>query len=86
MIRSGLWYYMLLGGAFLALTGCSSMLHELKPHRLERWSRGPAPSRDPNFTHHAPLVSPVRGGALDERLYSSDAIDSPTFRAQTASR
>ena len=30
--------------------GCASFLHDLKPHRLKRWNRGPAPSLDPDFT------------------------------------
>ena len=31
------------------LAGCA-LLHELQPHRLHRWNRGPAPSLDPEFT------------------------------------
>lgn len=33
----------------LATSGCSSMMHELQPHRLQRLNRGPAPSWDPEF-------------------------------------
>jgi hypothetical protein len=31
-------------------SGCASFWYELKPHRLKRWNRGPAPSLDPDFT------------------------------------
>lgn len=35
----------------LTLTvGCESVWHELKPHRLQRLNRGPAPSLDPDFS------------------------------------
>jgi hypothetical protein len=27
------------------ICGCS-LMHELQPHRLQRWNRGPAPGRD----------------------------------------
>ena len=50
-------------GCFLMLSltsglGCAQMpelsatkfLHELKPHRLWRWNRGPAPSSDAYFS------------------------------------
>ena len=29
--------------------GCASIWHELKPYRLHRLNRGPAPSLDPGF-------------------------------------
>jgi hypothetical protein len=31
------------------LAGCT-LLHELQPHRLRQWNRGPAPSMDADFT------------------------------------
>ena len=31
--------------------GCASFWHDLKPHRLNRLNRGPAPSLDPEFSH-----------------------------------
>jgi hypothetical protein len=30
--------------------GCASMFHDLKPHRLRRLNRGPAPQLDPEFS------------------------------------
>uniref|UniRef100_A0A7C2K0J8 Uncharacterized protein n=1 Tax=Schlesneria paludicola TaxID=360056 RepID=A0A7C2K0J8_9PLAN len=32
------------------LSGCSSLFHNLQPHRLRRLNRGPAPALDPEFT------------------------------------
>lgn len=39
------------------LMGCASVLHELKPHRLHRLNRHPAPSQDPEFTSRTPSQS-----------------------------
>ncbi len=41
------------------LVGCASMLHELKPHRLHRLNRHPAPSLDPEFTSVTPVQNPA---------------------------
>ncbi len=41
------------------LIGCASLLHELKPHRLHRLNRHPAPSQDPEFTSLSPSQSPT---------------------------
>jgi hypothetical protein len=30
--------------------GCASVFHDLKPHRLRRLNRGPAPQLDPEFS------------------------------------
>jgi hypothetical protein len=30
--------------------GCSTLFHDLQPHRLRRLNRGPAPSLDPEFS------------------------------------
>jgi hypothetical protein len=32
------------------LCGCANFMHELKPHRLHRWNRGPGPSVSPDFS------------------------------------
>jgi hypothetical protein len=34
----------------LLVSGCASLMHDLKPHRLRRLNRGPAPSLDPEFS------------------------------------
>ncbi len=45
----------------LPLTGCSSITHELQPHRLWRWNYQEAPSRtdDALFSIDDPLIPPV---------------------------
>lgn len=37
-------------GALVSASGCSNIWHNLKPHRLQRMNRGPAPSLDPEFS------------------------------------
>lgn len=39
--------------SFLSL-GCSSIWHNLQPHRIQRLNRGPAPSMDPEFSRKSP--------------------------------
>jgi len=45
----------------LPLTGCSSVTHELQPHRLWRWNYQEAPSRtdDALFSIDDPLIPPI---------------------------
>lgn len=65
--------------------GCS-ILHELKPHRMQRMNRGPAPSLDPEFSHWKPAspslfaekVSPSNRPTL-----SANSAEVATVRAQT---
>ncbi len=42
-----------------SLMGCASILHELKPHRLHKLNRHPAPSMDPEFTSLSPDQAPT---------------------------
>lgn len=37
-------------GVLIGASGCASFWHDLKPHRLQRMNRGPAPSADPEFS------------------------------------
>ena len=37
-------------GVLVGASGCASFWHDLKPHRLQRMNRGPAPSLDPEFS------------------------------------
>lgn len=41
------------------VTGCASFWHDLKPHRLHRLNRHPAPSLDPEFTSLTPEQKPT---------------------------
>lgn len=45
----------------LSLTGCSSITHELQPHRLWRWNYQEAPSRtdDALFSIDDPKIPPM---------------------------
>lgn len=55
-------------GLWLTSSGCS-MMHELQPHRMWRWNRGPAPSTNPFFSVSDPI--PQLGEAAD----SLDSVD-----------
>lgn len=48
-------------GCLLALAVCSAttgcaMMHDMQPHRLWRWNRGPAPSSNPFFSVSDPVA------------------------------
>lgn len=51
MTRLGLLVILLTASS---LTGCSSLWHEMQPHRLHRLNRHQAPSLDPEFTSITP--------------------------------
>ena len=66
--------------------GCSSFWHELKPHRLQKWNSGPAPSLDPEFSfrnrsldRHFARKNPVKSEA--EILINSNEV--VTVRSQS---
>lgn len=42
------------GGLWLTSSGCA-LMHDLQPHRLWRWNRGPAPSTNPFFSVSDPI-------------------------------
>jgi hypothetical protein len=62
---------------FLSATGCSSITHELQPHRLWRWNYQEAPNRTsdalfsiddpriPVMTNEAPATESSGGSAAD---------------------
>jgi hypothetical protein len=44
-------FAVLMMGLLLWASGCA-LMHEMKPHRLKRWNRMPAPTKDPEFSLH----------------------------------
>jgi hypothetical protein len=44
----------LASGLWLTTSGCS-LMHNLQPHRMWRWNRGPAPSTNPFFSISDPI-------------------------------
>lgn len=48
------WCLLLIVATVASMAGCASILHELKPHRMHRLNRNPAPSMDPEFTSITP--------------------------------
>jgi len=64
----------------LPLTGCSTLSHELQPHRLWRWNYQEAPSRtdDALFSIDDPLIPPVTQteSSVQGRSTQSRALDS----------
>ena len=62
-------------GLWLTSSGCS-MMHELQPHRMWRWNRGPAPSTNPFFSVSDPI--PQLGEA-------AESFDSIASSAETSS-
>jgi hypothetical protein len=73
-------------GSLVANLGCSRMLHELQPHRLNRLNRGPAPSLDPEFTSKSPRQLPQLAkrisSAYDETV-SANSTEVVTVRSQS---
>lgn len=63
----------------LISTGCT-MMHDLQPHRLWRWNRGPAASANPFFSVSDPI--PQLGDAA-ESLDLAD-VDSEASLGETA--
>ena len=41
-------------GLWLSSSGCT-LMHDLQPHRMWRWNRGPAPSTNPFFSVGDPI-------------------------------
>ncbi|MDP1799127.1 MAG: hypothetical protein Q8K78_16660 [Planctomycetaceae bacterium] len=56
MSRICLWVMLLTTSS---LMGCASFWHDLKPHRMHRLNRHPAPSLDPEFTSLTPSTAPT---------------------------
>lgn len=63
----------LAGNLWFTSSGCS-LMHDLQPHRMWRWNRGPAPSTNPFFSISDPI--PELGQASEFPKPSSDAPDS----------
>jgi hypothetical protein len=69
-------------GVWLASSGCA-MMHELQPHRMWRWNRGPAPSTNPFFSVSDPipqLGEPAESLDLPEETADSAGNDQPAAR------
>ncbi len=47
-------FTVLVAGLWLTSSGCA-MMHEMQPHRMWRWNRGPAPSANPFFSVSDPI-------------------------------
>ena len=47
-------FSVLVAGLWLTSSGCA-MMHEMRPHRMWRWNRGPAPSANPFFSVNDPI-------------------------------
>lgn len=58
----------------LANAGCQLLPHDMKPHRLWRWNRGPAPSTERFYSGLDP-DTPTAPAQFDE---TSDALSCPT--------
>lgn len=68
------WWCLMATAMCLVFSGCA-MLHDLRPHRMWRWNRGPAPSTNPFFSVSDPI--PQLGRAAD----SSELAVEPTKTA-----
>jgi len=49
MTRS--WPKILFALLMISMSGCASLWHDLKPHRMRRFNRVSAPALNPEFTH-----------------------------------
>lgn len=63
----------LAAGLWLTSSGCS-LMHNIQPHRMWRWNRGPAPSTNPFFSVSDPI--PQLGQASEIPDSASTASDS----------
>ena len=59
-------------GLWLTSSGCA-MMHELQPHRMWRWNRGPAPSTNPFFSVSDPI--PQLGEAAESFDSSASSVE-----------
>lgn len=62
----------------LSQTGCA-MMHDLQPHRLWRWNRGPAPSSDPYFSisDPVPASAPRTATSVPPSVFNEMQHDEP---------
>lgn len=73
-------------GMLVLNAGCSSFWHDLKPHRLQRLNRCPAPSLDPEFIHYkrksqtglVKKIPPSRSATLSANSAEIVALRAPT--------
>jgi hypothetical protein len=70
-------------GLFVLQMGCAAIWHELKPHRMQRLNRGPAPSIDPEFTLRQPNRFDGLNPETDSQVFARSDDDSAIVRAQS---
>lgn len=69
------------------MCGCSSLWHELQPHRMRRINSGPAPSWDPEFSRIAPPVDTQfvrRGQSKKPSIVTANSAEPIVVRGQSA--
>ena len=72
--------------SILSNLGCASFWHDLKPYRLNRLNRGPAPSLDPEFSQRELKGSTrlvKRVGSTKAPTLSVNSADIASVRAQS---
>lgn len=62
-------------------SGCA-MTHDLQPHRLGHWNRGPAPSTNPFFSVSDPIPQLGESGEFPEPVSASTDSAEPSLAAQ----
>lgn len=65
-------FCVLASALWLASSGCA-LMHEMQPHRLWRWNRGPAPSTNPFFSVSDPI--PELGQTADSLDSEGGSVD-----------
>ena len=76
-------FSVLVSGIWLASSGCA-MMHEMQPHRMWRWNRGPAPSANPFFSVKDPI--PQLGQPAESLELATQTADPAPQNAPTESR
>lgn len=73
----------IVSGLWLTSSGCS-LMHNLKPHRMWQWNRGPAPSTNPFFSVSDPIPHLGQAGEiLEPGSTSLDPDDENRFALST---
>ena len=71
------------GWIAVTFTGCA-LMHEVQPHRLWRYNRGPAPSSNPYFSVSDP-IPPTASRSASESPRKTEPIE-PALQAPVADR
>ncbi len=62
-------------------SGCA-LTHDLQPHRLRNWNRGPAPSTNPFFSVSDPIPQLGEAGEFPEPVRVTRDSDDPGLATQ----